>query len=178
MSFELPDRMTPEWITQRVWRKTQYSELELSELGVLRRPHSSSKAGSLIYATPNKDFPPRYRITKLGGCKEKYVVDVEVMMHEVFGRFLNRSLLDYKYLTALKVLCMEYNKRYFSGDTYQDNKLLGVNPSQTEKKRLCAGVNGKTCGKMTYDYRCPACWVIIRGGDADREETLTYSVRL
>lgn len=178
MSFELPDRMTPEWITQRVWRKTQYSELELSELGVLRRPHSSSKAGSLIYATPNKDFPPRYRITKLGGGKEKYVVNVEDMMQEVFGRFLNKNLLEYTYLARLKVLCMEYNKRYFCGDTYQDNKLLGVNPSQTVKKRLCAGVKGKTCGKMTYDYRCPACWVLVRGGDADTEEALTYSIKL
>lgn len=26
------------------------------------------------------------------------------------------------------------------------------------------------CGRMTWDYRCPACWRRLRGGQ-DREET-------
>lgn len=178
MSFELPCRFDPEWLNSRQWRLTGYSGLELCELGVLRRPKSSQFSGSLIYATPNKEFPPRYRITKLGGTKEKYTIDVSDMMIEVFGRFSNKQLLEYDYLTRIKLLCMEYNKRYFTRDVNKESKLMEGSSSTPVKKRLCAGVNGKTCGKMITDYRCAACWVMVRGGFAEIEEEVTYQVKL
>lgn len=170
MAFELPQRFSPEWITQRPWRQTKYSNLELCELGVLRRPKNSQCPGSLVCASPNKLFPPRYRITMLGGTKKKYVVDVEDMMQEVFGRFANRNLLNYDYLYRMRLLCMEYNKRYFTREMSKDSKLLEGSQVYKTEKRLCAGINGKTCGKMISDYRCSACWLLVRNGIAVDEE--------
>jgi len=168
VAFELPDRFTPEYINGLEWRETQYSKLELCEMGMLRRPLSAQIPGTLLYATPNKEFPPRYRITKLGGTKEKYVVDVEAAMIELFSSFRNKQLLAYKYLTELKLLCMEYNERYFTREmSREDSKLLGENAAKLIRRRRCAGVNGRSCGKMIYDYRCSACWIRIRGGNVD-----------
>ena len=176
MAFELPGRFSPEWISQRPWRSTPYSNLELCELGVLRRPKGSQLPGSLVCATPNKLFPPRYRITMLGGTKKKYVVDVEKMMEEIFGRFSNKNLLVYDYLRKMQVLCMEYNRRYFTREASTDSKLLDGTQSAMQKKRLCAGVNGKSCGRMIYDYRCPSCWILVRNGIDVGDEEITYNI--
>ena len=180
MAFELPERFDPEWLASRAWRQTEYMGLEICELGVLRRPKTAQIPGSLVYAAPNKDFPPRYRLTKPGGKKEKIVLNVEDIMREIFGRFANRKLLDYDYLYLMRTLCMEYNKRYFSRATLKDDdktKDLGRGP--VLKKRLCAGVRGKTCGKMISDYRCQACWILVRGGAVAEDDGIsTYSLKL
>lgn len=177
-TFVLPERFTPEWVAGRVWKPTMYDCVEICELGITRRTRTSGAgAGKLSYPVPNKGFPPRYRIPTFDGGKKKYVVDVSDMMQAVFGRYLNKRLDNYDYLVSLRTLCMEYNTRYYSKSSAEHNKQSGGRVNPAFELRLCAGVNGKSCGRKIRDYRCQACWIMIRGGRIDdMSEECLYTV--
>ena len=168
--WRLPVRLTDDFLQKQVWKKAGYYDVEVCELGLLRRAQYSPYAGRITYPPPNKQYPPRFRIT-VPGAKKRILVDVEKMMREVFGAVNNKHLLTYDYLCKLRLLCMEYNRR----STVKEDESQGP-PRQipTGRRRLCAGVNGKTCGAMITNYRCPACWVIIRGGNVTDEDPPNY----
>lgn len=46
------------------------------------------------------------------------------------------------------------------------------NSSPAAKKRICAGVKGrKKCTAEITDYRCPACWKLVRAVDLGAHHT-------
>lgn len=171
--WELPRRLNDELLGKLRWKETGHYDIVVCELGLLRRPSSSKTPGLLSYAPPNKQYPPRFRIT-IPETKQKIVVDVEDMMKQVFGKFRNKNLLRYDYLDKIRLLCMEYNRRLTMREREEKLALKPVAETPFNKKRKCAGIKGSSCGAMTHNYRCAACWVAIRGGMCNEEDPVSY----
>ena len=172
-SYAFPERFTPEFLNKLVWKKTKYAGMELCEFGAIRRPANSKyNPGQLSYPLPNITNYHVYRIAKGPGTKERHQLEIEAFHIEVFGSLKNRSLLNYEYLKKLRVLCLEYNTRYFIKEETSYNVTKEIEQLGVMKKRKCT-----TCGRPTSNYRCNACWIAIRGQSYEEQPLdLTYSV--
>ena len=173
MDFELPEKITIEFLMEQKWVSGPLEYFEICELGLVRRPLSMEVTRGLmqpgfLYGPENKSgFIIKYRLHKLGNKKPNYYSPKEIM-EKCFGRFLNTKLDDLKYVIQLRILLTEFNSRVFR----PERKSPVDEEAGTIPMRFCA-----TCGKPTRDYRCEACWTKIRAaGTACDEPTAEYRI--
>lgn len=166
MSWELPERITIEFLAEQKWIPGPMDYFEICELGLVRRPLSLDVTKGLmrpgfLYGPENKSgFVIKYRLHKIGNKKPNYFSPQEIM-EQCFGRLLNTNLTNLEYAIALRALVTEFNNRVFRPERKNNlEEELGTLPV-----RFCA-----TCGKPTRDYRCSACWLKIRANNTSCDE--------
>lgn len=171
--FELPEKITKEFLDDLEWRPGPLDTYEISELGLVRRPESVDIRGvfpGFLYS-PNLAIRrgPHYRLNP-GGDKAPLYLTPSVVLTKVFGQFLNRNLLKNDYAHKMKGLIIEYNqlnfreKRRLPYEQAEENGMI--------KMRRCCD-----CGAKTRNYRCDACWVVIRSrATSDDEPSAEYKI--
>lgn len=173
MDFELPEKITFEFLGAQKWIPGPLDYFEICEWGLVRRPLSLDVTKGLmrpgfLYGPENKSgFVIKYRLHKIGNKKPNYFSPKEIM-EQCFGRLLNENLASLEYVVQLRSLVTEFNNRVFR----PERKSPVDEEAGTIPMRFCA-----TCGKPTRDYRCEACWTKIRAaGTACDEPTAEYRI--
>lgn len=156
--FELPEKITPEFLDDLEWKPGPLPTYEITELGLVRRPQDVDIRGvfpGFLYS-PNLAIRrgPHYRLNP-GGDKASVYLSPSVVMNNVFGKFRNKLLLRNDYAHQMKTLIIEYNQLHF-----REKRRLPYEQAEENgmiKMRRCCD-----CGAKTRNYRCDACWVVIR----------------
>ena len=166
--WELPDQLSFEILDDLEWRPGPLEYFELSNVGLVRRPHQlphlkgMMRPGLLYSPEPKGNYATRYRLHNLGEKRPIYLVPREVFT-SIFGGIQNSGVEDVNYVVQMRALVIEFNARHFRQDkrlAYEHNEEDGMLPM-----RKCA-----TCGKKTRSYRCDACWAKIRAGSTSCDE--------
>ena len=156
--FELPDRITKEFLDDLKWKPGPLPTYEITELGLVRRPQDVDIRGvfpGFLYS-PNLAIKrgPHYRLNP-GGEKSAVYLTPSIVITNVFGRFRNKSLLKNEYAHQMKSLVLEYNAKHF-----KDKRRLPY--EQAEENGMIKMRRCHDCGAKTRNYRCDACWTVVK----------------
>ena len=156
--FELPEKFTKEFIEALEWRPGPLPTYEIAEFGLIRRHEKTDIRGvypGFLYS-PNIAIRkgPHYRLNPGEDRAAVYLTPATVIT-EAFGVFRNKHLLDNRYAHKMKLLVIAYNAAHF-----KEKRRLPYEQAEESgmlKMRRCCD-----CGAKTRNYRCDACWVIVR----------------
>ena len=166
--FDLPEKITKEFLDELEWREGPFPTYEISEMGLVRRPHGVYTRGifpGFLYS-PNLSIRrgPHYRLNP-GANKSSVYLSPVIVMTEVFGEFRNKLLRNSEYVHSMKKRIVDYNSVTFREKKpfkHQREVESGVTPA----RRCC------DCGAKTRNYRCDACWVVVRAKASGCDEPL------
>ena len=156
--FELPDRITKDFLDDLEWRPGPLDTYEISEIGLVKRPDNVDIRGvfpGFLYS-PNLGIRrgPHYRLNP-GGDRAAVYLTPATVIKAAFGVFRNKNLTKNTYAHQMKSLILEYNQLHF-----REKRRLPYEQAEENgmiKMRRCCD-----CGAKTRNYRCDACWVVIR----------------
>lgn len=166
--FDLPEIITKEFLDELEWRPGPLPMYEITELGLVRRPAGVDIRGvfpGFLYS-PNIAMKrgPHYRLNP-GSDKAAVYLTPSIVIIEAFGKFRNKNLLKNEYAHIMKALILEYNQLNF-----REKRRLSYGQSEETgmiKMRKC-----RDCGVKTRNYRCDACWTIIRSKSTSCDEPM------
>lgn len=164
--FELPDRITKDYLDDLEWRPGPLDIYEISEIGIVKRPDNVDIRGvfpGFLYS-PNIGMRrgPHYRLNP-GGDRDAVYLTPSIVIKDAFGVFRNKNLTKNVYAHQLKTLVIEYNHLHF-----REKRRLPYEKAEENgmiKMRRCCD-----CGAKTRNYRCDACWAIVRSKSTSCDE--------
>ena len=163
MPWDHPEKYTHEFLDSLEWKVAPVPGYEVSEYGVIRRPLDYVSRGNprpgTLYGTRLHSRGKGYYVLiprdKYGSEGTHYTP--EELMLAVFGKFRNKQLTEYLYCARMNALIAAFNAGLNEEKvrkTHGEQERDGMMPM-----RKCCD-----CGRKTRNYRCDACWTVIRAG--------------
>ena len=166
MEFDLPEKITDEFLSEQVWKPGPIHSYETCELGLVRRTKCTNIKGvfpGYLYGPkPAIKRGTHYRLNPPFEKTASYLLPKNIMK-QLFGRFANHSLENNKYAQRIQLLVVEYNELTFRRLS-ENSKESKDEPGMFNPRRC------HDCGVKTRNYRCDACWVIIKSKSTSCDE--------